>query len=170
MENSSFIENLQSTVMTGIYSSIHFIVQNRILFIIIYVIFLVSLVIRLHYTKKTMITIEKSFNQQLDTLRYQSSKILYQEKNNIHDYTNTIPLLLHNKSSYREQHKPYRSQIDKIIDEILYIGQLTNTTISLDQTKIQKTAWFCIKLHHTEQSIKNMITLLSLWLSKLFIQ
>lgn len=170
MQNSWLLLLLESIITTWLSSSRDFLIDNRLLLIIIYIIFIISLVIRLRYTDKIMISSENIFNKKLDDLWYQCSAILYKEKNNIHDISNTLPLLLHNKSSYAKEGKPYRLVIDKLIEEWEYIAQLTDKTIQIDKHNLQRTASFCKKLHAIEHNIKWTLAFISLWISKIFIK
>ena len=159
---------IKTILLTGTESSLDFLVSNRITILIVYIIFVMSIIAWLHYTRKTTISADKAYNSILDKLRYETSSILYHEKDNIHDIKNTIPILLHHKSECAKNTIPYRSVHDKLIEEIEYIGNLVDKPIMIDKEKLQKTADFCSKLHHIENNLKALLGLLTLWISKLF--
>jgi hypothetical protein len=144
--------------------------DNRIRIIIIYVFILISMIIRLYYSKKTFQQINNLFRVSIDGLYYDISLILYKSKDSIYEFHKNIPLLLNNKTITiaKRERAYYYEDYDKLIEEIEYIYTLTwSDKIIIDKETIDIQHKLLLKLNHTIHSLQNTITMLTLGVSKI---
>ncbi len=138
--------------------------------IIIYIIIIITLILRLQYSRKTFNTINTLFNISMDSLYYQTSLLLYRNKDNIYDFTNSIPLLLQYKTQEinKRDSANYYENYNKLIDEIEYIWQLTDSSIQYNRAELDKQYQIVNKLSQTTTYISNSLSVFTLWIAKLF--
>lgn len=113
--------------------------------------------------------VEYITNKNMDHIRYTISSMLYNNKNNIHDFKNTIPLLLHYKTESLEHSTPYRSHIDKIISESEYIYNLVGNNESRDYSELKNNAWVLERLFQTKKRLYTLYNILTLGIGTLFL-
>mgnify|MGYP003592697772 FL=1 len=159
----------RSVPLNEIWHIISFLIQNRYILIVIYIGVLWSIVIWIKYTKKVMRKVEYITNKNMDHIRYTVSSMLYNNKNNIHDFKNTIPLLLYYKTESLEHSIPYRSHIDKIISESDYIYSLVGNNESRDYSELKSNAWVLERLFQTKKRLYTLYNILTLSIGTLFL-
>lgn len=167
----SEIINWWSNIISWIQGFFDQISIYRWLRLFLYIVFLSSLLIRLYYSKKTFQKVNTLFRVSIDNLYYQTSKILYTEKSNIHNFKDNIPLLLQEKTQLINKRSKgnYYEKFDNIISEIEYIFQLTegNKEIS-NKNDIKNQHNLLIKLINTINNINNTLAITTLGISKFF--
>lgn len=142
-------------------------------FIIILVIDLILLIvfgIGIYYTQWLLKSIGNEFNRKMDDLYYQVSLLLYNNRDSIHEFPNTINYLLNYKTNLIKQGKDahYYKDYNKLKKEINYIWDLVNTPIQYDQDLDSKHSSI-VSLTAIHKQLKTMLALCSLWISTLFI-
>lgn len=165
-------EFFQKIVETWWYKTIlafvNFFLVNRFLIIPLYLVVFALSVVRISYTRKTFFSIIKKANMDLDIMRYEISKILYNHQNTIHKPEETIPLLLHYKNKTIETTDP-RENIDKLYEEYCYICNLTQEHITIEKSNLLVHKKIITKLQKTEKSLISFLAFMTLWLSKFFL-
>jgi len=144
--------------------------QYVILWWIIYVLFIVILYIRLHYSHKTFQKINTLFRVSMDTLYYESSLLLYTHHNNIYQFKENIPLLLQHKTDLLQKKDKayYYENFYKLIEEIEYIYQLTEPgKIIANKNDIINQYNIIITLTSTIKNIKNTLTIVTFGIYKI---
>ena len=138
--------------------------------ILIYIIVIVLLVLRLKYSRKTFTSIVTVFDKDIDDLYHRASLILYNNKDNIYEFTSNIPLLLQYKTQeiQKRDKANYYNNYHKLIDEVDYIGQLTDTTIDYNHSDLDAKYTIVHKLSQNISYIQNTLSLFTLWISNLF--
>ncbi len=144
--------------------------QYAILWWIIYILFIVSLYIRLYYSNKTFQKINTLFRVSMDTLYYESSLLLYTHHKDIYQFEENIPLLLQKKTNLiqKKDKAYYYEDFYKLIEEIEYIYQLTKPGKVIDnKNDIISQYNIIITLTSTIKNIKNTLTILTLGIYKI---
>lgn len=138
--------------------------------LVIYIIIIISLLFRLQYSRKTFNTINTLFKVSMDDLYYQTSLLLYRHKDDIYDFNTNIPLLLQYKTqeiNKRDKATYYHNYI-KLIDEIEYIWQLTDSPVQYNRAELDHQHTLVNKLDNTITYIKNSLSILTFWIARLF--
>lgn len=138
--------------------------------LVIYILIIIALVFWLRYSRKTFNTINTLFKVSMDDLYYQTSLLLYKHQNDIYDFKSNIPLLLQYKSQEINQRDKadYYNNYTKLIDEIEYIWQLTESSISYDRVQLDHQYQLVNWLSQTMSYIKNSLSVLTLGLANIF--
>jgi len=142
----------------------------RLLWWIIYILFIISLYIRLYYSNKTFQKINTLFRVSMDTLYYESSLLLYTHHKDIYQFEENIPLLLQHKTNLiqKKDKAYYYEDFYKLIEEIEYIYQLTEPgKIINNKNDIISQYNIVITLTSTIKNIKNILTILTLGIYKI---
>lgn len=137
---------------------------------IIYILFIISLYIRLHYSNKTFQKINTLFRVSMDTLYYESSILLYTHHKDIHQFEENIPLLLQNKNNLinKRDKAYYYEDFYKLIEEIEYIYQLIEPGKTIiNKNDIINQYNIVITLTNTIKNIKNSLTIFTLGVYKI---
>lgn len=138
--------------------------------VVMYIITIIILIVWLQYSRKTFNTINTLFRVSMDDLYYQISILLYRNKNNIYDFQSNIPLLLQYKTQEikKKDKAAYYNNYIKLIDEIEYIWQLTDSPITYNRNELNHQYTLVHKLDNTIHQIKNSLSLLTLGLARIF--
>ena len=139
--------------------------------IIIYIVCIVLLSLRLRSAWKTFNKLTTLFQESIDDLYYQTSVILYQEKENIIDAPTTIPLLLKYKTEEiaKNSEANYYENYEKLVQEIDYIGELTQQKITYDRTGLDSQQHIIKQFHSTIVRLRMSLLALTLWIAKFFL-
>lgn len=138
---------------------------------IAYILFIISLYIRLSYSKKTFQKIETLFRVSMDTLYYESSLLLYTHHKDIHQFEENINLLLKQKTDLinKRDKAYYYEDFYKLIEEIEYLYQLTEPgKIIVNKSDIINQYNIIVKLIGTIHHINNTLTIFTLGIYKIF--
>lgn len=144
--------------------------QYAILWWIIYILFIISLYIRLYYSNKTFQKINTLFRVSMDTLYYESSLLLYTHHKDIYQFKDNIPLLLQYKTNLiqKKDKAYYYEDFYKLLEEIEYIYQLTEPgKIINNKNDIISQYNIVITLTSTMKNLKNTLTIVTLGIYKL---
>ena len=140
------------------------------LWVWIYLTIIITLYALLNYSKQTFTKINTLFRVSIDTLYYETSLILYKNKNNIYEFKDNIPLLLQYKTGLinKKDKAYYYENFEKLIEEIEYIYNLTDSDKTLlNKDNIIKQHNILLKLIITISNIEKSLTIITLWLYKL---
>jgi hypothetical protein len=105
------------------------------------------------------------FRVSIDNLYYEVSKLLYEHKDDIHDFKENIPLLLQYKTQTiaKKEKGNYYEDFNNLITEIEYISQLTiQKSILSNKDDINNQYTILMKLINTIKVIRNTITIVTL--------
>lgn len=163
----NFFVNLWS----GLWSFFSNIENYLIRVILIYIIIIIFLSFWLRYSKKTFAAIILIFDEHMDNLYYDASLRLYNHKDDIHDFSNTIPLLWKYKTEeFTKMDKAnYYEHYEKLRDEIEYIWQLVNESITYDRAGLDTEHKLIIKISNNIKYIKRSLLGLTLGIAKFFL-
>ena len=155
------ISNFFSTIWSSLWSFFQNSPTIIIRGIIIYLLVVILIRWRLYYSRKIS----------MDDLYYQTSLILYKNKWSIYDFQSNIPLLLQYKTQEinKRSKATYYNNYEKLLEEIEYIAQLTNTSLSYNRTELDKQYHTVRSLDHTMNSIHHIFMILTLWIGKLLV-
>lgn len=139
--------------------------------IVTYVIIVVALILWLRYSRKTFNTINTLFKVSMDDIYYQVSLLLYNNKDNIYNFKENIPLLLQYKTEEMNKRNKanYYNNYTKLMDEIEYIWNLTENKVQYDRESLDTQHSLVQNLSHTILYLKNSISVLTLWIAKFFL-
>lgn len=140
------------------------------LWVWIYLTIIITLYALLNYSKQTFTKINTLFRVSIDTLYYETSLMLYKNKNNIYEFKDNIPLLLQHKTGLinKKDKAYYYENFEKLIEEIEYIYNLTDSDKTLlNKDNIIKQHNILLKLITTISNIEKSLTIITLWLYKL---
>ncbi len=170
--NINFLETiwLWSNLFNSLKGSVFSITHYSRLWLWIYIIIIVWLYALLRYTQKTFTTMNTWFRVSIDTLYYNISLLLYQNKDTIYNFKENIPLLLQYKTQLinKKDKAYYYEDCERLITEIEYIYTLTNSNQAVENkdTLIQQ-SHILLQLTGTIKNIKTTLTIMTLWLYKL---
>lgn len=170
--NINFLETiwLWSNLFNWFKDLIFSITHYGRLWLWIYIIIIVWLYALLRYTQKTFTTMNTWFRVSIDTLYYNISLLLYQNKDAIYHFKENIPLLLQYKTQLinKKDKAYYYEDSERLITEIEYIYTLTNSNQAVENkdTLIQQ-SHILLQLTSTIKNIKTTLTIMTLWLYKL---
>lgn len=165
------ISNFFSTIWSSLWSFFQNSPTIIIRGIIIYLLIVILIRWRLYYSRKIFHSANTLFRVSMDDLYYQTSLILYKNKWSIYDFQSNIPLLLQYKTQEinKRSKATYYNNYEKLLEEIEYIAQLTNTSLSYNRTELDKQYHTVRSLDHTMNSIYNIFMILTLWIGKLLV-
>lgn len=129
------------------------------------------IILWIQYTKKTFHTINSLFRVSIDKLYYQTSLILYNNKNTIYNFKENIWLLLQYKTAMiaKKYKALYYEDYEQLIKEIEYIYNLTNTDIAEIWKDTIDKQYQLVKTLQTKLSrLKNIANIYTLWIYKFF--
>lgn len=158
----------------NIWSSIWWFFWNietyLILTLLIYIIIVTLLVIWFRYSRKTFMKVNTLFKKDIDDLYYQTSLILYNNKEDIHEFQSNIPLLLQYKRQeiQRKNKANYISHYNKLIEEIEYIAELTNNSLIYNREELNKKHHLAQNLAQNSSYMQNTLSVFTLGVSNLF--
>ena len=139
--------------------------------IIIYIICIILLSLRLRSANTTFTKLTTLFQEPLDDLYYQTSVILYRQKDNIYDASATIPLLLKYKTEEiaKNDEANYYNNYEKLVQEIDYIGEFTEQKIMYDRPGLDAQHSIIKQFHSTIIRLRMSLLALTLWIAKFFL-
>ena len=125
---------------------------------------IVLLIVRLKYSRKTFDVVNNLFSKDMDDLYYQVSLILYNNKEDIHEFKINIPLLLQYKTQEinKKNKANYINNYNKLIDEIDYIGELTNNPINYNRQELDKKYTIAHNLSQNSIYMQNTLSIFTL--------
>ena len=118
----------------------------------------------LRYSRKTFNTINTLFKVSMDDIYYQISLLLYNNKDNIYNFKENIPLLLQYKTEEMNKRSKanYYNNYTKLREEIEYIGNLTENKIQYNREVLDTQHSLVQNLSHTILYLKNSLSVLTL--------
>lgn len=133
-----------------------------------YAVVLIVLIMLHQQSKKSFERMNTIFEKSMDDLYYQTSLILYKEWDNLHDRANTIPLLFKHKTDEftRGSQANYYEHFDKLLEELIYIAELTDQELSYDEEKLRTHQELTNKLFLSYSRIKSSLITRSAGLAK----
>ena len=138
------------------------------LIVILYILTVGIILVRLHYTKKVIIPLQKTIDSILDAARYKASLLLYKSGSSLHNKDETLSLLLHYKKEYLEQWWE-NNTFEKIYQEYIYIHELLTGEQLAENEKdtINNYSRLIDRFKKTKQNLSGMLSFLTLWISRL---
>lgn len=106
----------------------------------IYLVVLVALIVRYRSLHRSYSKTNQRFEALVDDLYYQSSLIIHKLWDDLYDRENTIPLLFKHKTAEiaRRKNANYYEHFDELFQEIQYIEELTQTSMTYEEDKLQE--------------------------------
>ncbi len=144
--------------------------SNRMYVLPIYVIVLVVLVLIQQKVLSWQKNILRSFISDVDAILYQFTKVVYEGRDSIHDYENSVDLLYANrKEMLGSPNKNYIDHFPWIRDDVAYIKSLLGVEIAEESQldSMDKTHSVLQQSRRLYRGIGWLVTLLTLWLYKL---
>ncbi len=127
------------------------------------------LIYSIFYTHRKKIS--KILGFQVDTLLYVFDKAVYNNKDNIFDYSTAKALLFHNQSEFFSSGKQYNEVLPNLLQDISYISELLETSVieAKEIESIQETYATREKIHTLKDYTHTILTILTLWIANLFL-
>lgn len=135
--------------------------------IIVYLIVLAILVFWFFYSYRVLTKMLVVFRVMMDDLYYQVSSMLYHHRADIYKFEENIPILLQYKTQEFQQKAQanYYHNYEKLIKEIIYISELTNSPLQYDRARLDTQQQLVIKGVATLHSLSRVIGVLTLGVS-----